>query len=155
MAAPTALEGTDLGDCLADLTTGRNIHPGIHLIAAGIRTIGEDPTLTPQAVQLLLAQLAGSPDACDTVGAIAVLIQHLTTATSPALRPLPAPLRKAIRHQGELVAWQLRNPDLRTHPATACAALDTPYEARAGQCSHCGGWFAHWPGGICDACKNS
>ncbi|QBJ94445.1 hypothetical protein D0Z67_29185 (plasmid) [Streptomyces seoulensis] len=153
MAATDRLDGTELGDCLADLTTGSNIHPGVRTIAAGIRTIAEDPTLTPTDVQLLLAQLAASPDACDTVGAIAALIEHLTTATQPALNPLPAPLRKDIQHQGELAAWQLRDPDLRTHPATACAALDTP-AANSGQCSVCGGTFPDWNGGVCDACRN-
>ena len=116
-------EDTELGGLLADLTNGSNIHPGIHLICAGIRTIAEGPTLDLPAIQLLLAELAGSPDGLDVIGAIGHLIEHLTTQ-SPAIHALPLDQQKDVAHQGWLASYNLSDPTLRNPAATACGALD-------------------------------
>ncbi|HEX5567108.1 MAG TPA: hypothetical protein VFY14_09335 [Streptomyces sp.] len=151
MASPDPLAGTELADVLADLD---GIHPGIDLIRTGLRLIADDTHLDVNTTQVLLAILAGSPDATDILGAIGHLAARLTNPDSnPALRPLPADARKETCHQGELTAYHLTDPDLRHTAANACAALDSPMDANAGQCSRCGGWFPGWPGGVCDACK--
>ena len=118
-----ALEATELGGLLEDLTNGTNIHPGIHLIAAGIRTIAEDPTLDRSAIQLLLAMLAGSPDGLDVIGAVAHLLEHLTT-NPPAIQALDEDRKKNLAHQGWLATYHLNDPTLRDPAANACAALD-------------------------------
>jgi hypothetical protein len=148
----SALDGTDLGDLLEDLTNGTNIHPGIRLIAAGIRAIADDHTLTIPATQLLLTQLCGSPDT-DTIHAIAGLAEWLTSDNNPALTPLPADTRKTAQHQGELAAHALRDTELRDPAALACASLPAVHTAASGQCSECGGIFPDWNGGVCGACQ--
>jgi hypothetical protein len=127
MAGQHPLDGTDLGDLLTDLTTGSNIRPGIHLIAAGIRALAEDAhtgQLDTRATQLLLIQLCGSPDGLDTVGAIGELAAYITTDHNPTIRNLPDEQRKNTTHQGWLTSFHLNDPELRTPAAEACAALD-------------------------------
>jgi hypothetical protein len=124
MAGPSPLDGTELDGLLEDLVGGSNVHPGMRLIADGVRAIAEDQTLTIPATQLLLAQLCGNADV-DLVTVIGALQAWLTDpATNPALRGLPDDVRKTVQHQGELGAYDLADPDLRTPAATACAALD-------------------------------
>ena len=117
------IEDTELGGLLADLTNGTNVHPGIHLIAAGIRTIAEDPTVDLPALQLLFTELAGSADGLDVIGAIAHLIEHLTTR-STVVRALDHDAQKTLAHQGWLATYHLNDPTLRDPAARACAALD-------------------------------
>ena len=115
------VDGTDLGDTLADLT---NIHAGIDLIRDGIRLIAHsrhDLTTT----QVLLAALAGSPDATDVLAAIGQLAARLTNPdTNPVLRTLPLDQQKNAAREGWLTSLALTDPDLRNSAATANAHLD-------------------------------
>jgi len=129
MAGP--LDGTELGDLLADLTNGTNIHHGIHLIAAGIRAIAEDRSLDRPAIQLLNAQLCGSPDGWDVIGAIGHLGEDLNSDARPAVRSLPDDRRKEAAHQGWLTRHHLTDPELRESAALANTALDTREEVHA------------------------
>lgn len=125
-AAAPGFDDSELGGVLADITSASNTHPGIRLIASGLRTIREDRTITLPDLQLVLADLAGSADASDIVGAIGHLIADLTNPdTNPALAQLPHDVQKETTHQGQLTAFALTDPDLRDTVATACAALDT------------------------------
>jgi len=117
------ITGTDLGDLLDDIT---GIHPGLDLIADGIRLIAHDRH-TLNTTQVLIATLTGSPDATDTTGAIAHLTAWLTDPdTNPALRTLPFDQQKTATRHGQLTAHHLTDPDLRNTTAAACAALDQP-----------------------------
>jgi hypothetical protein len=124
----SVLDGTDLGWLLDDLTDGSNIHAGIHQMADGSRTVAEDTSLDIPATQLLLTQLCGNADALDAVGAIAGLIEWVTSDANPALANLPLEIRKNVQHQGELAAHALRDPELRDATALACAALNVRKE---------------------------
>ncbi|MFF0009610.1 hypothetical protein ACFYQT_40150 [Streptomyces tibetensis] len=132
------LDGTELGDLLDDLTNGTNIRPGIHLLAAAIRTLAEDATtgaLDLPATQLASACLDGSPDGIDAVGAIGLLQAWITNPnTNPALRALPLEQQKEAQLHGELAAHALTDPDLRTAAAEANAALDPRKEVPAVKC---------------------
>ncbi|MGP3737935.1 hypothetical protein ACTWJ9_33030 (plasmid) [Streptomyces sp. GDS52] len=127
MPGPTPLDGTELNDLLDDLTDGSNIHEGIHQIAAGIRALATDPAIDRPALQLLIAQLAGSADGWDVIGAVGHLIEHLTAHT-PTVRALDDDTRKDTARQGWLTQHALTDPTLREPAATACAALDTRRE---------------------------
>ncbi|WP_055694236.1 hypothetical protein [Streptomyces prasinopilosus] len=127
MAGPAPIDGTELGDLLDDLVDGSNVHAGIRQIASGIRAIATDPHLDTAALQLLLAQLAGSSDGLDVTGAIGHLIEHLTAHT-PAVHALDDDQAKTVARQGWLTQHALTDPDLRGPAATACAALDTRRE---------------------------
>lgn len=116
------IDGTDLGDTLADLD---GIHEGLDLIRDGIRLLAHD-RLDLNTTQVLLAALAGSPDSTDLLGAIGQLVARLASAdTNPALRTLPLDQQKQAAHQGWLTSHSLDDPDLRTSTATANAALDS------------------------------
>ncbi|MGA5670053.1 hypothetical protein ACPCTG_31800 [Streptomyces pseudogriseolus] len=122
------LDGTELDGLLDDLTTGSNIHPGIHHFAAFVRAIAEDQTLDVSGTQLVLAQLCGNADT-DAVTIIGALTAWLTDpATNPALHQLPEEARKTIQHQGELAAFELADPDARIPAATASDVLAQPRE---------------------------
>ncbi|MCX5001013.1 hypothetical protein [Streptomyces longwoodensis] len=127
MPGVSPLDGTELVNLLADLTTGSNIHPGIHLIAVGARAIAEDAAagkLDVPATQLLQAQLCGDADV-DVVALIGALQAWLASpVTNAALHGLPEELQKTVQHQGELADYGLRDPDLREPGARVCAALD-------------------------------
>ena len=116
-----SVDGTDLGDTLTDLT---NIHAGIDLIRDGIRLLAHsrhDLTTT----QVLLAAIAGSPDATDVLGAIGHLVARLIDPdTNPALRTLPLDQQKNAAREGWLTSLALTDPDLRNSAATANAHLD-------------------------------
>jgi len=127
-----AFDGSDLGDILDDLD---GIHAGIDLIRAGaahIATSARTGDLTPRQTRLLLASLAGSPDATDVIGLIAALITELTsTDTNPSVAALPDEQAKTVRHHGEIAAHHLNDPTLREAPSKAVAAL----EHREGRCT--------------------
>lgn len=115
------LAGTDLGDALDDLA---HIHPGLDLIRDGIRLLALDQH-DLNTTQVLVTELAGSPDATDAIGAIGMLVQRLTSAdTNPALRPLPLQQQKTAALHGERAAHNLTDPDLRNSASKANAALD-------------------------------
>ena len=115
------VDGTDLGDTLADL---EGVHAGIDLIRDGLRLLAHDRHTT-STTQVLLAMLAGSPDGTDVLGAIGQLVERLTNAdTNPAIRNLPLDQQKTAAHQGWLTAHNLADPDLRASASNACAALD-------------------------------
>lgn len=119
--AVPSVHGTDLGDLLDDL---RGIHPGIDLILDGALLIAHDRHSIP-TTQLLLAVLAGSPDALDAAAIPGLLAQRLTDPdTNPCLRTLPLDAQKAAAHQGWLTAHHLTDPELRESTARANAALD-------------------------------
>jgi hypothetical protein len=117
------LDDTELGGLLDDLY---GFDEGIDLICDGIRNIALR-RLTVDRVQLLLATIAGSPDATDVIGAFARLVERIADAdNTPSLRTLPLDAQKAAQRYGELTAHALTDPDLRTPASNACAALDTP-----------------------------
>jgi hypothetical protein len=116
------LDDTELGGLLDDLT---GFDEGIDLICDGIRNIALR-RLPTDRVQLLLATIAGSPDATDVVGAFGRLVERIADAdNTPALRDLPLDAQKQAQRQGELTAHALTDPDLRAPASKACAALDT------------------------------
>jgi hypothetical protein len=115
------IDGTELGGVLEDLA---DIHPGIDLIRDGIRLLAHDRHTLP-GTQLLLATLAGSPDALDIVGAIGLLIARLTDPdTNPTLRSLPLDQQKEAARNGWLAQHALSDPDLRGPAAAANSHLD-------------------------------
>jgi hypothetical protein len=125
------LTGTELGGLLDDLY---GFDEGIDLICDGIRNIALR-RLPTDRVQLLLATIAGSPDATDVVGAFGRLAERIADAdNTPALRDLPLDAQKQAQRQGELTAHALTDPDLRHPASTACAALDTPPTWRCQDC---------------------
>ncbi|QLJ06832.1 hypothetical protein HZZ00_38035 (plasmid) [Streptomyces sp. NEAU-sy36] len=123
----SVLDGTELGDLLADLADGSNIHPGIRLIAAGYRAIAEDQSLSIPATQLLIAQLSAAADGVTVVAAAGRLIEWLTSE-NPVLASLPDAIRKTVQRQGELACSALRDTELTALASEACAALDTRKE---------------------------
>jgi hypothetical protein len=117
------LDGTELGGLLDDLY---GFDEGIDLICDGIRNIALR-RLPADRVQLLLATIAGSPDATDVIGAFARLVERIADAdNTPSLRSLPLDQQKQAQRHGQLAAHALTDPDLRTPASNACAALDTP-----------------------------
>jgi hypothetical protein len=117
------LDDTELGGLLDDLY---GFDEGIDLICDGIRNIALR-RLTVNRVQLLLATIAGSPDATDVIGAFARLVERIADAdNTPSLRSLPLDQQKQAQRHGQLAAHALTDPDLRTPASNACAALDTP-----------------------------
>lgn len=119
--AVPSVDGTDLGDLLEDL---RGIHPGIDLMCDGARLIAHDRH-DINMTQVLIALLAGSPDAVDATSLPGLLVERLTNpATNPALRTLSLDAQKAAAHQGWLTAHNLTDPDLRNTAAEANAAID-------------------------------
>jgi hypothetical protein len=125
------LTDTELGGLLDDLY---GFDEGIDLICDGIRNIALR-RLPADRVQLLLATIAGSPDATDVVGAFGRLVERIADAdNTPALRDLPLDAQKRAQRQGELTAHALTDPDLRAPASNACAALDTPPTWRCQDC---------------------
>lgn len=123
--AVPSLDGTDLGDLLEDLTANPS-HPGIVLICDGIRLLASDRH-DINRTQVLLAELAGSPDSTDVLGLIGHLAARLANAdTNPALRTIPLDQQKEAAHQGWLTSHHLTDPSLRNSASNANAALDTP-----------------------------
>ena len=123
--AVPSVDGTELGDVLDDLMANPS-HPGIALICDGVRLLAHDRH-DVNGTQVLLAELAGSPDATDVLALIGHLAARLANAdTNPCLRRLPLDAQKEAAHQGWLTAHHLADPDLRTSASNANAALDTP-----------------------------
>lgn len=120
----TPLDTTELGEILTDLTANPS-HPAIRLIAHAFTLIAEDTSLTPNDTQVLLAELAGSPDGTDVLAALGHLIARLTNPDSnPALRTLPNDAQKNAQMEGEQTARTLTHYALRKHPSAAIAALE-------------------------------
>ncbi|MFE1451982.1 hypothetical protein [Streptomyces olivaceoviridis] len=115
------VDGTDLGDLMEDL---RGIHPGIDLILDGYRLIAHDRHDLAMT-QVLIAALAGSPDALDLTALPGLAVERLTNAdTNPAIRNLPLDQQKEAARQGWLTRFALDDPSLRNTASAACAALD-------------------------------
>jgi hypothetical protein len=115
------VDDSELGGTLADLA---GIHAGIDLIRDGIRLIAHDRH-DVNTTQVLLAVLAGSPDALDVLGAIGQLVERLSNPdTNPAIRHLPVDQQKEAAHQGWLTCHNLTDPDHRDTTSRACTALD-------------------------------
>jgi hypothetical protein len=115
------VDDSELGGTLADIA---GIHPGIELIRDGIRLLAHDRH-DLRTTQVLLATLAGSPDATDVLGAIGQLVARLAHPdTNPALRTLPLEQQKTAQLHGEQAAYHLTDPDLRDPAANTNAALD-------------------------------
>lgn len=115
-----SVDDTELGGVLAD-TAG--IHPGIDLIRDGIHLLATDH-LSINQTQVIIAALAGAPDSTDILAALGLLSAHLTnTETNPAIRSLSPAAQKTAHHHGELTAYNLLDPDLRTTTTAACTAL--------------------------------
>ena len=121
----SARYGTDLDDVLDTLTELGD--EGIDLIVAGFRNIAarrQAGLLDLDDTKLLLAHIAGSPDAADVVGACAFAVADLTNDTAPALTALTDEARKIAIHAGQKAAYDLTHYELRHNPSAACAALD-------------------------------
>ncbi|MFM9373247.1 hypothetical protein [Streptomyces sp. Da 82-17] len=117
--AVPSIDDTDLGDVLADLS---GIHPGLDLIADGLRLIAHDRHSRGQT-QTISAALAGTDS--DAVTAIAFTLQRLADPdTNPSLRELPLDQQKLIRLAGEQTAYALTDPDLHQPAANIAAAID-------------------------------
>ncbi len=121
----TPLDTTELGELLTYLTVNPS-HPGIRLVCHGLALIAEDTTLTVNDTQVLLAELAGSPDGTDLLGALGHLVARLTNPDSnPALRTLPDDdNRKTAQLRGQRTAHTFTHYSLRNHPSTANAHLE-------------------------------
>jgi hypothetical protein len=116
------LDGTELGDLLADL---EHVHTGIDLIRDGLRLLALE-RLTTEQTQLLIVTLAGSPDGTDVLTAIGQLVARLTnTDSNPALRALPFDRQKTTQRHGELLTHHLGEPDLHQHASNASGAIHT------------------------------
>ena len=119
-----SVDASDLGEIHADLTDNPS-HPGLRLICHGLHLIATDTNLSVNDTQVLLAELAGSPDSTDVLGALGHLVERLTNPdTNPALRTLAAQTQKDAAHQGQLTCHGLTDPELRTNASEANAALD-------------------------------
>lgn len=117
----TLTHTTDLDDTLEDLS---GIHEGIDHIRHGLAVLANS-THTADRLQTIIAALAGSEGA-DVLTAIAHTVEHLTNPdTQPAVADLPAERRKACEHHGQLAAYTLNDPDLRTHTSNASAAISS------------------------------
>lgn len=113
------LDGTELGDVLADL---EGFHPGIDLIRDGIRLIATDRLTTAQT-QSLCAALAGA-QGVDVLTAVGLLVARLTDAdTNPSLRTLPLEQQKTAALHGERLVFDLADDDLHQHASEAAAAI--------------------------------
>ncbi|NUS82691.1 MAG: hypothetical protein HOY75_08055 [Streptomyces sp.] len=116
------VDGTALGYSLADLT---GIHPGLDLIADGLRLIAHDRLTTAQT-QLILVALAGSADSSDLLAAVGQSVARLTDSdTNPALRTLPFDQQSIAFKEGYSISLELTDTALREITARANAALDT------------------------------
>lgn len=121
--AVPSVDGTDLGDILADLTTAPS-HPAIQMLCDAVRLLAHD-RLTIGQTQVILAELCGSPDGTDVIGMFAHLQARLTSPdTNPCLRALPMDAQKQAELQGHMAAFHLTDPELRDNTARANAALD-------------------------------
>jgi hypothetical protein len=95
----------DLDGLLADLA---GFHPGLDLIADGVRALAVD-RLDIRTTQTVVTMLAGSTDRAgqqiDVSALIAALIVRLLNADeNPCLRALPADVQAQARQTGEDVA---------------------------------------------------
>ena len=116
-----SIDGTDLGNLLEDLY---GIDPGIDLMLDGARLIATSRH-TINTTQVLIAVLAGSPDALDVISLPGLLVERLTNPdTNPALRTLPLDQQKNAAREGWLTAYHLNDPELRNSAANANAHLD-------------------------------
>lgn len=117
----------DLADILDDLTANPS-HVGITLICQGLAAIATDISLTINTTQVLLAELAGSPDSTDVLAAVGHLVEHLANAdTNPALHALPTNRQEEARKHGWTASYLINDPDLRNSASNANAALDVPH----------------------------
>jgi hypothetical protein len=110
----------ELAGLLEDL---EGVHAGIDLIRDGIRLLALERH-TASRTQTIVATLAGIPD-LDVVSAIGLLVARLTDADSnPALRTIPTDRQKEARRYGELVSYNLADPELHQSASEAVAAID-------------------------------
>lgn len=121
MNTTTLAAATDLDGTLDDLS---GIHPGIDLVREGLALLANS-THTADRLQTVIAALAGS-DGADVLAAIAHTVEHLTNPDiQPAVAGLPAERRKACELSGQLAAYTLNDPGLRTHTGNASAAISS------------------------------
>jgi hypothetical protein len=121
-SAVPPLDGTELGGLLQDL---EDVHAGIDLIRDGLRLLALE-RLTTEQTQLLIVTLAGSPDGTDVLTAIGQLVARLTNPDSnPALRHLPLDRQKNTQLHGELLVYDLADPDLHQHASNASGSIHT------------------------------
>lgn len=107
------------------LTAIRGIHPGLDMIADGLRLIALD-RFTPDTTQTALVALAGSSDGEDALAALAYTTARLTDPdTNPALRTLGLIAQKDIQGDGAHLVFDLTRPGLHQHASTASGAIHT------------------------------
>lgn len=116
------VDGTDLGDTLSVLD---GWHDGIDLIRDGLHLIATD-RLTLEQTQDITVALAGTSDGTDVLTALARLLARITNPdTNPSLRALDFDQQKKVQQAGEDLAFQLGDPRLHQHAATASGHIHT------------------------------
>jgi hypothetical protein len=103
----------------------RGIHPGLDLIADGLRLLALD-RLSLDTTQTVTVALAGSPDNEDALALLASTVARLTNPDSnPALRGLGFDRQKKVQQAGEQLVFALTDHRIHQHAATASGAIHT------------------------------
>jgi hypothetical protein len=109
----------------AALDAIRGIHPGLDLIADGLRLLALD-RLSLDTTQTVTVALAGSPDNEDALTLIVYTIARLTNPDSnPALRELDFDQQKAVQQAGERLVFDLTDHRIHQHASDASGAIHT------------------------------
>jgi hypothetical protein len=112
-------------DFEAALDAIRGIHPGLELIADGLRLIALSRTSLDDT-QTVTVALAGSPDNQDALTLIGYTVARLTNPESnPDLHTLSLTAQKDTQIAGEELVRRLADPDLHQHASDASAAIHT------------------------------
>lgn len=112
-------------DFEAALDAIRGIHPGLELIADGLRLIALGRTSLDDT-QTVTVALAGSPDHQDALALIGYTVGRLTNPESnPGLHKISLTAQKNTQLAGENLVRHLADPDLHQHASDASAAIHT------------------------------
>ncbi|MFE5614101.1 hypothetical protein [Streptomyces sp. NPDC056524] len=112
-----------LDDALADhLDSIPGVHPGIAMIADGLRLLALDK-LTADQTQTIITTLAGAD--ANVLAAIGLTVQRLTNPdTNPSLNTLDEQTVKDVRQLGEQFAYDLAVLDPGDRLSEAAARID-------------------------------
>lgn len=103
----------------------RGIHPGLDLIADGLRLLALDRH-DLDTTQTVTVALAGSPDNEDALALIASTVARLTNPdTNPALRGLHFDQQKKVQQAGEHLVFALTDHRIHQHASNASGHIHT------------------------------
>ncbi|MYX88454.1 MULTISPECIES: hypothetical protein [unclassified Streptomyces] len=115
------IDDTELGRALDSL---HGVHPGLTLVADGLRHIAHDRHHITR-IPTILNALAGDPHGHSLIDVIGHLVARLTDADqTPTLRQLNLDEQKTVQQLGEESLYQLTDMDLQKPAAEAAVVLD-------------------------------